>query len=70
MSQRIGARPWLAHGQQDYAQVLVSRAAAGDVEKAVELLEASLSTARALGMINVADRAAPLLAELCGTPLG
>jgi DNA-binding SARP family transcriptional activator len=47
---RMGARPWVAHTQHDYARMLLARDAPGDKERAVELLSAALDTFRELGM--------------------
>src|SRR5215211_903349 len=58
MNARMGARPWLAHTQHDYARMLLNRGAPGDREKAGELLELALETYRHLGMLTWADRAA------------
>jgi tetratricopeptide (TPR) repeat protein len=46
---RIGARPWLAHTQEDYARILLGRESA-EREKARELLAAAGATYRELGM--------------------
>jgi hypothetical protein len=58
MNQRIGARPWLAHTQQDFADMLLTRGSAGDVEKARGLLEQAIEEYRELGMESHAVRAA------------
>src|SRR5262249_26277661 len=50
MSKRIGARSWLARGQDDYAHLLLRRGAPGDVEKAGRLLGDARTTYRELGM--------------------
>jgi ATP/maltotriose-dependent transcriptional regulator MalT len=50
LNAHIGARPWLAHAQHDYAVMLMSRRQPGDQEKAIALLNEALATARALGM--------------------
>jgi DNA-binding SARP family transcriptional activator/tetratricopeptide (TPR) repeat protein len=47
---RIGARPWLAHTQHDYARMLLERDQPGDHERARELLAEAVSTYRDLGM--------------------
>ena len=49
-NERIGARPWLAHTQEDYARMLVARGRSGDQERAAELLELALESYRQLGM--------------------
>jgi hypothetical protein len=50
LSERIGARPWRARTQDDYAQMLLRRGAPGDAEKARSLLAAARTTYRELGM--------------------
>jgi DNA-binding SARP family transcriptional activator len=50
MSERIGARPWLAHARRDYAQMLLTRDAPGDSDKAEALGSHALATYEALGM--------------------
>jgi DNA-binding SARP family transcriptional activator len=47
---RIGARPWVAHAQHDYARMLQYRNAAGDQEHANKLLIAASFTFDNLGM--------------------
>jgi tetratricopeptide (TPR) repeat protein len=39
---RMGAKPWLAHTQQQYAEMLLARGQPGDREKAVSLLDEAL----------------------------
>ena len=56
MNERLGARPWLAHVQHEYAQVLSARDKLGDRERAEELLRRALATARELGMKGLAAR--------------
>jgi DNA-binding SARP family transcriptional activator/tetratricopeptide (TPR) repeat protein len=62
VEQRMRARPWLAHAQEDYARMLVARGADGDRHHARELLGAAVSTYRELAMEVHARRAAALLA--------
>jgi DNA-binding SARP family transcriptional activator len=50
MNERIGARPWLARTQDDYARMLLSRGDPGDVEKARGLLDSARAAYRELGM--------------------
>jgi hypothetical protein len=50
MNERMGARPWLALTQRDYARMLRHRYARGDRERAHGLAEAALATCRELGM--------------------
>jgi hypothetical protein len=52
----MGARPWIARTQHEYAQLLLARDAPGDPERARELLSTALDTARALGMARLAAR--------------
>jgi DNA-binding SARP family transcriptional activator len=54
MNERIGARPWLAHTQEDYARTLLARGRSGDEERAAELLEQAHASYRELGMTSYA----------------
>jgi len=54
-SERIGARPWVAVVQKDYARMLIDRAEPGDRDRAGDLLAAALETARDLGMTRVQE---------------
>ncbi len=63
MNERMGARPWVAHTEHDYARVLLARGAEGDETKAVELLGAALATARELGMAPLAGTVSALRTE-------
>jgi class 3 adenylate cyclase/DNA-binding CsgD family transcriptional regulator len=56
MNARMGARPWLAHTQHDYATMLLARHQPGDHEKAASLLHEALTTARELGMHALENR--------------
>jgi DNA-binding SARP family transcriptional activator len=58
MNTRMGARPWGARAQHDYAGMLLTRDAPEDRQRARELLALALETYRALGMKSWADRAA------------
>jgi DNA-binding SARP family transcriptional activator len=49
-SARIGARPWLARTQDDYAHMLLRRGEPGDAEKARRTLDSARAAYRALGM--------------------
>jgi DNA-binding CsgD family transcriptional regulator len=64
MNDRIGARVPLGHTQHDYAAMLLARGEAGDRERAAALLEASLASAREIGMRALEERAAKRLSEL------
>ena len=50
MNARMGARPWLAHTQFQYALMLSTRNQPGDHERATALRLEALATARELGM--------------------
>jgi hypothetical protein len=55
----MGALPWLAHTQHDYARMLLVRARTRDREHARELLNQTLVTYRELGMKSHAAGAFP-----------
>jgi len=61
MNERMGARPWLAYTQNDYARMLIARNRPGDHESAHELLHMALTTYRALGMDPHAASASQLV---------
>lgn len=46
MNASMGARPWLAHTQHDYANMLLIRNQPGDSAKAAVLLHEALTTVR------------------------
>jgi len=56
MNARMDARPWLAHTQEQYAAMLLTRRQSGDRDKAAALLDAALVTARELGMRALEER--------------
>jgi tetratricopeptide (TPR) repeat protein len=56
----MGARPWLAHTQSDYARMLHARNDRDDRERAEALLDAARTTYRELGMGSYAAAAAPI----------
>jgi tetratricopeptide (TPR) repeat protein len=56
MNARIRARPYLAHTQQQYAEMLLSRGRPGDRDTAVSLLDEALTSASQLGMGALTDR--------------
>ena len=60
---RIGARPWLAHTQLDYAHILRSRNGPGDAERTQQLLSEAIATYGDLGMQSYAERARLLTAR-------
>ena len=57
VSERIGARPWLAHAQDDYARMLITRKEPGDAAKADDLLERAEEIRRQLGIAPEASKA-------------
>ncbi|MDP9238482.1 MAG: AAA family ATPase, partial [Chloroflexota bacterium] len=64
--QKMNARPWVAHDQYQYAKMLLARAAAGDKQKALGLLQGALNTAEELGMKKILERALALKLETQG----
>ena len=58
MNARMGAKPWLAHTQFQYARVLLAGAAPGDVARARILLDDARAIARQLGMRSLEARIA------------
>jgi class 3 adenylate cyclase/tetratricopeptide (TPR) repeat protein len=56
MNTRMDARPWLAHTQHQYAEMLHTRNRNGDRDRAVELLGSALAIARELGMNSLEER--------------
>jgi DNA-binding SARP family transcriptional activator/tetratricopeptide (TPR) repeat protein len=50
MNARMGARPWLAHTQRDYARMLRARDQPGDRARACELFDGALADYRELGI--------------------
>jgi DNA-binding CsgD family transcriptional regulator len=67
---RMGARPWLAHTQRQYAQVLATRRGRGDRRRARQLLGAALALYTDMGMDHFAAQTRTLLADpaLAGIP--
>jgi DNA-binding SARP family transcriptional activator len=64
MNERIGAVPWLARAQEEYARMLVARDGSGDSEDALELIGSAVATYRELGMDSYAARASLLALEV------
>lgn len=56
MNTRMGARPWLAHTQYQYATMLLARGQQHDQAPAAALLPAALQTSQELGMPALASR--------------
>jgi tetratricopeptide (TPR) repeat protein len=61
---RIGARPYLARSQHEYARMLIERNDPGDKEKAKTLLTEATATYRELGMPTFLEKAEELLGKL------
>jgi tetratricopeptide (TPR) repeat protein len=61
MNSKMGARPWVARTQFNYAQMLLARGEPGDREKARSLLQEALGAARQMGMVKVASDCEALL---------
>src|SRR6266508_2393570 len=59
----MGARPWVAHTQYDYARMLIGRDGVGDRERAAELLVGAAETCERLGMPALARKVATLQEE-------
>jgi eukaryotic-like serine/threonine-protein kinase len=57
MNARMGAKPWVAHTQEDYAEMLLERGGPGDCARAVALLDAAIEAGRQLGMARLVQRA-------------
>jgi tetratricopeptide (TPR) repeat protein len=63
LNARIGAHPWAARTQADLASLLLARDQPGDQDRAAELLQMALATAKRLGMTVFAERTADALAR-------
>jgi DNA-binding SARP family transcriptional activator len=61
LNDRIGARPWLAHTQLDYAEMLLARDEGGDADKARQLVSRAMTNYRKLGMDRWAAQAGALV---------
>src|SRR3990170_2444716 len=60
MNARMGARPFVAHTQHQYANMLLRRDAPGDREKALELVTEALDAAQEMGMKALVEKALAL----------
>ena len=58
MNERMGARPWLAHSQEDYGRMLLER---GETERASALIATAIAIYRELGMEGPLSRAASVV---------
>ena len=68
MNAAMGARPWLAHTQHDYARMLLARDRPGDTARALELLDQAVSIYQHLGMDSWAQAASRDAAFAAGLP--
>jgi tetratricopeptide (TPR) repeat protein len=64
MNTQIGARPWLAETQHNYAELLLQRGQPDDRTRARDLLAAAAETAKELGMLRLTERAVGLRTQL------
>jgi predicted ATPase/DNA-binding SARP family transcriptional activator len=64
MNARIGARPWLAHTQEDYARTLLTQGDPARRNQAAGLLASAHAAYRELGMNTHAERVAALRQDL------
>jgi tetratricopeptide (TPR) repeat protein len=64
MNERMGARPWVAHTQHDFARMLLARDLSGDRDKAELLLAKALATYGELGMATSAASASALATDI------
>lgn len=64
MHEELGAPAWLAHGRMAHARMFLARRAAGDDERAYDLLSHARAGFRQLGMSFYAQRAEGLLDRL------
>ena len=60
---RMGARPWLAHTERDYARMLHARNGRGDPERIRALLDDARKTHRELGMGSYAASSVAITRE-------
>jgi tetratricopeptide (TPR) repeat protein len=61
---KMGALPWVARTQYEYARMLRRRGLPGDRQRAFQLLGAAHETSQQLGMFGLSKRSAALIAEL------
>jgi tetratricopeptide (TPR) repeat protein len=61
---RVGARPFLARSQHEYARMLIQRNKSGDKDKAHTLLDEAIPTYRELGMPTFLEDAEKLINSL------
>ncbi|OWW04040.1 guanylate cyclase [Rhizobium sp. R72] len=61
MNAAIGSRPWLAHTQAEYADVLMKMGSRAAIKRAMSLSEHARSTAAELGMVRLQQRLKPTI---------
>jgi uncharacterized protein HemY len=61
LSEAMGARPWLARAQAEFAAMLTARGAPGDRERALGLAEQAIETGRELGLDRTVAQAEAVL---------
>ena len=61
MNSKMGARPWVAHTQHDYARMLLERDEPGDGELALDLLSRATGICRDVGMVALEGKVSALL---------
>jgi tetratricopeptide (TPR) repeat protein len=66
MNARMGAKPWLAHTQFQYAHMLLERSTDGDIERARILLDESDTLTQQLGMRLLQTRIATARRQAAG----
>jgi len=66
----MGARPWVAHTQHDYARMLLSRGDAGDRERALGFLSVALDAGQQMGMKKLVDDCLVLKMQAQGVSSG
>jgi tetratricopeptide (TPR) repeat protein len=64
LNKQLGARPWLAGTQYQYAEMLLVRDGPADRVRAAELLGEAIETAERLGMTRLLERGAALRARI------
>jgi class 3 adenylate cyclase len=69
MNTRMGAKPWIAWTQHQYADMLVRRDGRGDRDRALELLSQALNTAQQLRLKTLTVRALALKLQAQGIDL-
>lgn len=67
--QVLGARPWVARTEVDYAAMRLRRANPGDGAAARELLDSAIAASEEIGASAITDRARRLIDQLNTRPL-